>query len=79
MLTFENLQSDVTCLPGVNSITAEQMHASGITHVSQVFGKFLTLKKNKELFLDWMKMFGACDEQCFICFDALYAFSQHHM
>ena len=61
----------VTDLAGVGDVLGRRLEAQGFDKAYVVLGQFLVLKKNKELFQDWMK--DACQanskqsSDCFQC------------
>ena len=48
-------EKPVTDLPGIGPVLGERLSAKGFDKAYVVFGQFLVLKKNEELFLDWIK------------------------
>merc|ERR1711911_545732 len=46
---------DVTDLAGIGEVLGQRLTKKGFDKASVVLGQFLVLKKNKELFVDWLK------------------------
>ncbi|KAJ1519641.1 hypothetical protein ONE63_004911 [Megalurothrips usitatus] len=65
-------EKPVTDLAGVGEVLGKRLEAQGFDKAYVVLGQFLVLKKNKELFQDWMK--EACQanaKQSADCFQCL--------
>ncbi|KDR21103.1 barrier-to-autointegration factor [Zootermopsis nevadensis] len=62
----------VTDLAGVGEVLGCRLENQGFDKASVVLGQFLVLKKNKELFQDWMKdVCGASSKQSSDCYQCL--------
>jgi len=62
----------VTDLAGVGEVLGSRLENQGFDKASVVLGQFLVLKKNKELFQDWMKdVCGANTKQSSDCYQCL--------
>ena len=53
----------VTDLAGVGAVSGKKLKSQGFTEAYQVLGKFLILKKNKELFVEWLKETAGCNSK----------------
>ncbi|XP_013407847.1 barrier-to-autointegration factor [Lingula anatina] len=63
---------EVSELAGIGEVLAERLKDKGFDKANVVLGQFLVLKKNKELFLDWMKdTCSANKKQAGDCYDCL--------
>ena len=62
---------DVTELPGIGPALGGRLKEQGFDKAYVVYGQFLVLKKNEELFLDWIKQTcGANAKQGGDCYQA---------
>ncbi|TGZ65963.1 hypothetical protein CRM22_005605 [Opisthorchis felineus] len=62
----------VTELPGIGERLGERLEAKGFEKASVVLGQFLLLRRDEELFKDWLKeACGANAKQADDCFTAL--------
>lgn len=62
----------VTDLAGVGDVLGKRLENQGFDKAYVVLGQFLVLKKNKELFQDWMKdTCGANAKQSSDCYQCL--------
>jgi len=62
----------VTDLAGVGNVLGQRLITKGYTEAYVVLGQFLLLKKDKELFVDWMKdAAGANTKQASDCHQCL--------
>ncbi|GIY46881.1 barrier-to-autointegration factor B [Caerostris darwini] len=62
----------VETLPGMNPTLCKKLILKGYDKAYTVLGHFLLLKKQKELFLDWMKdICGASKSQASLCYQCL--------
>ena len=65
-------EKSVTDLAGVGAVIGKRMEAKGFDKAYVVLGQFLLLKKNKDLFGEWIKDFtGANSKQCDDCYQCL--------
>jgi hypothetical protein len=63
----------VTALAGIGSRLGSRLEAMGYDKAYVVLGQLLVLKKNKELFIDWLKDFaGANNRQATECYQCLH-------
>lgn len=60
-----------TDLPGISVVLGKRLSDAGFDKAYCVFGQFLLLKKNKELFQEWLNMEVAANkwqsERCYKC------------
>lgn len=64
---------DVNELPGIGPVLGKRLREQGFDKAYIVFGQFLLLKKNEELFLTWIKeRVGANAKQGGDCYKALF-------
>jgi len=62
----------VTDLAGVGNVLGQRLKTKGYTEAYVVLGQFLLLKKDRELFVDWMKdTAGANNKQASDCHQCL--------
>ncbi|XP_051163282.1 barrier-to-autointegration factor A [Leptopilina boulardi] len=62
----------VTELAGVGEVLGKRLEAAGFDKASVVLGQFLVLKKNEELFQEWMKdVCSANAKQSHDCYQCL--------
>ncbi|GLH14879.1 hypothetical protein R5R35_000291 [Gryllus longicercus] len=65
-------EKSVTELAGIGEILGKRFVTLGFDKANIVLGQFLLLKKNKELFIDWMKdSVGANTKQAGDCYQCL--------
>jgi hypothetical protein len=65
-------EKPVTDLPGIGPVLGQRLADEGFDKAYVVLGQFLVLKKNEELFLDWLKKTcGANSKQGGDCYKAL--------
>lgn len=65
-------EKPVTALSGVGEILGEKLSREGYNKAYVVLGKYLILKKNRELFLEWMiDEIGASYHAASDCFECL--------
>ncbi|XP_056667524.1 barrier-to-autointegration factor-like [Monodelphis domestica] len=61
----------VGCLAGIGEVLGKKLEDEGFDKAYVVLGQFLVLKKNEDLFREWLrKTFGANARQsrdCFVC------------
>jgi len=48
-------EKEVTDLAGIGGVLGDRLMKKGFDKAYVVLGQFLVLKKNKELFVDWLK------------------------
>ncbi|UYV66266.1 BANF1 [Cordylochernes scorpioides] len=59
-------------LAGIGEVLGSRLEAKGYDRAYVVLGQFLVLKKNKELFIDWLKdICGANGKQALDCYQCL--------
>ncbi|XP_076316487.1 barrier-to-autointegration factor-like isoform X2 [Tachypleus tridentatus] len=62
----------VTDLAGIGEVLGKRLGSKGYDKAYVVLGQFLVLKKNKELFIDWLKdAAGANSKQASDCYQCL--------
>jgi len=65
-------EKDVSELAGIGKVLSERMVSKGFDKAYVVLGQFLVLKKNKELFIDWLRdTCGANTKQAGDCHQCL--------
>lgn len=65
-------EKPVTDLAGIAEVLGKRMSEQGFDKAYTVLGQFLILKKNKELFEDWLKLTcGANSKQRGDCYQCL--------
>jgi len=65
-------EKEVSELAGIGKVLSERMVSKGFDKAYVVLGQFLVLKKNKELFTDWLKdTCGANKKQAEDCHQCL--------
>ena len=63
----------VTDLAGIGPVLGMRLEAMGFDMAYVVLGQFLILKKNEDLFIDWIKaQTGANNKQAADCYNCLY-------
>ncbi|XP_077537394.1 barrier-to-autointegration factor-like isoform X1 [Haemaphysalis longicornis] len=63
----------VTDLAGIGEVLGKRLEQKGFDKAYVVLGQFLVLKKNKDIFVDWMKdVSGANNKQATDCYQCLY-------
>jgi len=64
-------EKPVTDLAGVGDTYGQRLESQGFDKAYVVLGQFLVLKKNEELFIEWMKDLTKCNShhatQCYQC------------
>jgi len=64
-------EKPVTDLAGIGETFGQRLEEQGFDKAYVVLGQFLVLKKNEELFVDWLKDITQCNKnhatQCFQC------------
>ena len=69
-------EKPVTDLPGIGPALGDRLCSAGFDKAYIVYGQFLVLKKNEELFLAWIKQTcGANAKQGGDCYNALLEWS----
>ncbi|KAK8781767.1 hypothetical protein V5799_016884 [Amblyomma americanum] len=62
-----------TDLAGIGEVLGKRLEQKGFDKAYVVLGQFLVLKKNKDIFVDWMKdICGANNKQATDCYQCLY-------
>jgi hypothetical protein len=62
----------VTDLAGIGEVLGKRLESKGFDKAYVVLGQFLVLKKNKDLFIDWLKDHaGANSKQANDCYHCL--------
>jgi len=65
-------EKPVTDLAGIGEILGKRMENRGYDKACVVLGQFLVLKKNRELFLEWLQdLVGANSKSASECYDCL--------
>lgn len=65
-------EKPVTELAGIGEVLGKRLENQGFDKAYVVLGQFLVLKKNKELFQDWLKdICQANSKQSSDCYDCL--------
>ncbi len=66
-------EKPVTDLAGIGPVLGERLSEKGFDKAYVVLGQFLVLKKNGELFMDWLnqtcKANAKQQKDCFTCLD----------
>ncbi len=70
----------VTELAGIGEVLGKRLEAKGFDKAYVVFGQFLILKKNRDLFVDWLKdMASANNKQATDCYQCLADWSEEFL
>ncbi|XP_040566105.1 barrier-to-autointegration factor [Lepeophtheirus salmonis] len=65
-------EKPVTDLAGIGEVLGKRMGSKGFDKAYVVLGQFLLLKKNKDLFVEWLKdLAGANSKQAADCYQCL--------
>jgi len=65
-------EKPVTDLAGIGEVLGKRLESKGFDKAFTVLGQFLLLKKNKDLFIDWIKdLAGANNKQSSDCYQCL--------
>lgn len=56
-------EKDVTELAGIGEVNGRKLSNKGFDKASTVLGQFLILKKNEDLFVEWLKDLIKCDQK----------------
>ncbi|XP_023329831.1 barrier-to-autointegration factor [Eurytemora carolleeae] len=65
-------EKPVTDLAGIGDVLGKRLEAKGFDKGYVVLGQFLLLKKNKDLFVEWLKdLAGANTKQATDCYQCL--------
>ncbi|KAI1725256.1 barrier to autointegration factor domain-containing protein [Ditylenchus destructor] len=71
---------EVTAVAGIGEIYGKKLTDKGFDKAYVLFGQFLLLKKDKDLFLDWLKEeVGVSAQHGNSCFTCLDEWASHHM
>lgn len=69
-------QKDVKQLGGIGNVLGNRLISAGYDHASEVYGKFLLMERNRELFIQWLhQTCGANSKQandCYSCLNGYY-------
>lgn len=70
----------VTAVPGIGPVRGAQLNQNGIVDASQIYGQFLWMQRNEEMFIGWFQ------QQCRIgpmgarrAYNAFLVWSQQHL
>ena len=70
----------VTALPGIGPVWGAQLNENGIVLASQIYGQFLTMKKDQGIFTVWLQQqCGISARHARSVYNALQDWSQHHL
>jgi len=70
----------VTALPGIGPVWGAELKKKGIVHASQIYGQFLTMKKDEGMFTVWLQQqCGISARHARSVYNALQDWSQHHL
>jgi len=65
-------EKEVTDLAGIGDVLGKRLSGKGFDKAYVVLGQFLLLKKNKDLFVEWIKdLAGANTKQSADCYQCL--------
>ncbi|KAI0985428.1 hypothetical protein GJ496_005445 [Pomphorhynchus laevis] len=64
------VEKEVTSIPGIGHVTGKKLEEAGIDKAYMVLGQFLLLRKDEELFIEWLKTFGAQNRHAKCCYEA---------
>jgi len=65
-------EKEVTDLAGIGDVLGKRLAGKGFDRAYVVLGQFLLLKKNKDLFVEWLKdLAGANTKQSADCYQCL--------
>ena len=73
-------EKDVTKLPGIGRVFGRKFKQNGFDKAYVVLGYFLLLKKDKEMFVEWIQ--GACDactRSSNLCYNCLKDWCDQHL
>ena len=70
----------VRAVPAIGPVREAQLNQNGIMDASQIYGQFLWMKRNEEMFIGWFR------QQCRIgpigakhCYNAFLEYSEHNL
>lgn len=69
----------VNSLPGIGDTAAKHLIDKGFKKAEDVYGKFLSVKRDKKKFTDWLRQFGGTDARLDECYQALQSWYDAHM
>lgn len=73
-------EKDVTKIAGIGPVYGGRLKENGIDKAYVVLGQFLLLKKEKELFVQWIQgACGACTKNSKYCYDCLKDWCDHFL
>lgn len=70
----------VTAVPGIGQVRGAQLNQNGIVDASQIYGQFLWMKRNQEMFIGWLQQQCRIGPMCATrAYNAFLVWSQHHL
>ena len=70
----------ITVLPGIGEVLGKRLTDEGFEYTETILGQYLTLKRHKGYFQDWMKEICSANcKQSSDCYEALHAWREANL
>ena len=70
----------VRAVPGIGPVRGAQLNQNGIMDASQIYGQFLWMKRNEEMFIGWFQQQCTIGPMCARrAYNAFLVYSQQHL